>query len=210
MTTLPLEKRYRDMTSAGVQLRADEGAGTVAFSGYATVYDVAYEVAGGPPYGWYEIVVAGAGANTLKRKPDVRLLINHDGLPLARTSKGTMQLEEHDVGLWVDAPTLDLRNPRVQELRSTMEREDVDEMSYAFRVIRQEWNGDYTERRILEYDLAVKGSDVSVVTYPANEFTVAQMRDAVKIDELRSAARPAATLDVRMARALADRFRVAV
>jgi phage head maturation protease len=34
---------------------------------------------------------------------DVRFLINHDGLPLARTASGTMRLKEDTKGLAVDA-----------------------------------------------------------------------------------------------------------
>jgi hypothetical protein len=44
-------------------------------------------------------------------------------------------------------------------------------MSFAFRVLRQEWSDDYTVRRIKEVALY----DASVVTYPASEATVVQM-----------------------------------
>jgi hypothetical protein len=50
-----------------------------------------------------------------------------------------------------------------------MERGDLDEMSFAFRVTRQEWNEDYTERWINEVNLS-KG-DVSIVNYGANPHT---------------------------------------
>jgi hypothetical protein len=50
-----------------------------------------------------------------------------------------------------------------------MERGDLDEMSFAFRVTRQEWNDAYTERWINEVNLN-KG-DVSIVNYGANPHT---------------------------------------
>lgn len=202
-----IEVRYFPTSLSVVELRSNEEAGTVEFTGYATVYDVWYDVAGGPPYGWREMVVAGAGRRTLNARPDVRLLVNHDGLPLARTRSGTLLLEEHDQGLYANAPALDLRNPTVQEVRSAMDRKDVDEMSYAFRVTRQEWNEDYTERRIIEYGLDVDGSDVSVVTYPANKATVAQLRNAAKIEELRQAVRPVG-LPASTARAVVEQLRL--
>jgi HK97 family phage prohead protease len=101
----------------------------------------------------------------------VRLLVNHTGVPLARTKSGTLQLESDDIGLRVRAE-LDPSNPAVAELRSAMARGDLDEMSFGFRAIRDQWSSDYNERTITE----VKLYDVSLVTYPANPATVAQMR----------------------------------
>lgn len=193
-------------SSHRLELRQD-GPTSVHFTGYATVYDIAYDVAGGPSAGgWVEVVQSNAGRVTLARKPDVRLLINHEGLPLARTTRQTLTLNEDVMGLLADAPALDLRNPKVQEVQSVMDRGDADEMSFAFRVTDQRWNGDYTERTIITYDLAVKGADVSLVTYPANDATIAQLRTAAAIDELRAAVR-AGAMDVRMARAIVDRLR---
>jgi HK97 family phage prohead protease len=196
----------RAFPARGIELRA-EGE-TVEFRGYATAYEHTYAVGGGPDAGgWLETVAAGAGRRTLNARPDVRLLVNHEGLPLARTRSGTLLLEETEQGLMVVAPALDLRNPRVQELRSAMDRNDVDEMSFAFRVTRQEWNADYTERRIIEYALDVAGSDVSIVTYPANPATVASLRAAANVDELRaSARRPAVSL--AFAQAIATQIRL--
>ena len=77
-----------------------------------------------------------------------------------------------------------------------MERGDLDEMSFAFRVIRQEWDADYLERRITEVQLF----DVSLVTYPANPATVAQVRDDVPA--------PSRGLDLRMASAVRARLSI--
>jgi HK97 family phage prohead protease len=105
----------------------------------------------------------------------VKLLVNHDGVPIARTKSGTMTLESDDIGLRVRAE-LDPANPVVAELRSAMDRGDMDEMSFAFRAINDEWSPDYRERTIRE----VKLFDVSVVTFPANPATVAQLRDSTE------------------------------
>jgi HK97 family phage prohead protease len=193
----------------GLEMEMRKGAdGTVDFRGYGSAYDAWYPVAGGKDAGgWAEMVARGSGSQTLNGKPDVRLLVNHGGLPLARTRSGTMTLEEDGRGLVALAPNLDLRNPKVQEVASAMERGDVDEMSFAFRVVRQEWNDDYTERIIREFDLGVRGSDMSIVTYGANPATVAQIRSAAHIDELRaSAATPTMSLDYL--RAIATQIRV--
>ncbi len=103
----------------------------------------------------------------------MRLLINHDGLPLARTKSGTLTLEQDDVGLLCDAH-LDGESPLVRSLKSAMDRGDADQMSFAFRVTQQDWNDDYTDRTIREAQLF----DVSVVTYPANPATSVSLRSA--------------------------------
>jgi phage head maturation protease len=47
---------------------------------------------------------------TLSEAPDVVLLLNHEGLPLARTKAGTLTLSEDDRGLHVEAD-LDPEDP---------------------------------------------------------------------------------------------------
>lgn len=147
--------------------------GSVFLHGYATVYGHPYEVMGGPPYGWVETIAHRACDVSVRQGADVRLLVNHDGIALARTRSGTLRLESDEIGLYSCAPSLDMRSPTVQSLVSAMQRGDMDEMSFAFRAIQQSWNEDYTERQITE----VKLYDVSVVTYPANPATVTSLRD---------------------------------
>jgi HK97 family phage prohead protease len=148
--------------------------GEFKLRGYATVYDVPYPIAGGPEAGgWMETVARGATAKSIKDGADVRLLYDHGGIALARTASGTMRLVSDDMGMMVDAD-LDPESPYAQSVRSAVLRGDCDQMSFAFRVTRQEWNDDYTERRITEVALY----DASLVTYPASEATVAQMNAA--------------------------------
>jgi hypothetical protein len=51
-------------------------------------------------------------------------------------------------------------------------------MSFAFRVIRQKWNDDRTERMLTEVSLS--DGDVSIVTYPAYPATSVEAREAIK------------------------------
>lgn len=155
------------------ELRATSDT-TVTVSGYASVFDKGYEMYGGPEKGgWTEIVDRRAFDETLKRKPDLHLLINHEGMPLARTKSGTLRLSTDSTGLKVDAD-LDRSDPDVQRLEVKMGRGDMDEMSFAFRTIRHEWNEDETERRLMELNLD-KG-DVSVVNFGASPHTSAGIR----------------------------------
>jgi HK97 family phage prohead protease len=159
----------QEVRLARVELRADGDSATV--EGYATIYDYPYHVAGGPPFGWTETIALGAAKRSVAERDDVKLYYNHDGPVLARTKAGTLTLESDDIGLRV-AGELDLRREAARDLRFALERGDVDEMSFAFRALRQEWNDDYTTRTITELKLY----DVSVVDFPANPATVAQVR----------------------------------
>src|SRR5216684_9000974 len=88
---------HREFPVSDMELR-EKDDGTWNLTGYASVTETPYEV------GFYtETIKRGAFKRTLGENPDVQLLVNHDGLPLARTRSGTMRLEERDKGLWVDA-----------------------------------------------------------------------------------------------------------
>lgn len=155
---------------------ADDGA--LRVDGYATVYNYGYDIAGGPPYGWTETMAVGAATKSVAERDNVGLLINHDsdtafGLPVAANWSDTLELESDKHGLRIGAD-LAPGDAVSDFLIRRLGRGEADAMSLAFRVIRQEWNGDYTERTIIEIALV----DVSVVNYPANPATVAQLRDS--------------------------------
>lgn len=161
-------RELRSFTSTSLEFR-DTASGGFTFDGIASVTNTPYAVR--DQWGDYnETIAPGAFTKTLKEKADVRLLINHEGTPLARTKSGTLKLSASpDLRAVAE---LDPANPKVQEIRSAMSRGDLDQMSIGFRVHRQEWNGDYTERTIREVELF----DVSVVTYPASPTTTASLR----------------------------------
>ena len=180
------------------EVRAAGNSG-VRVVGYASTFDQPYPIWGGPENGGFnETIKAGAFNKSIAEADDVRFLINHDGLPLARTKPGTMTLEADDVGLLVDA-NLDAGSSRVADLRSAMERGDIDQMSFAFEVVKQSWSPDYSERAILE----VKLYDVSVVTYPANDQTMALIGAGARAEPAEELLEPVrAGRSVRLARAL--------
>lgn len=172
----------RMVATEPVEFRANTEGG-LTFNGYASVTEYEYEVYGGPPYGWNETMARGAFKKTLAEDADVNFLVNHEGISLARTKSGTLTLLEDKVGLKALAD-LDPDNPDVIRLRSAIGRGDVDEMSFGFRVTRDEWfdeDGEPsnsmvgTDRRITEVNLN-KG-DVSAVNYGANDATSGAFRD---------------------------------
>jgi len=121
----------------------------------------------------------GAFAKTLNDGADVRLLVDHEGVPLARTKSGTLVLEEDERGLRVEAK-LDPMNPDAQRVLSAMRRGDLSQMSFAFKTVKDSWSKDRAVRELKEVQLF----DVSVVTYPAYEDTIVSLRSrqAVIVD----------------------------
>jgi HK97 family phage prohead protease len=160
----------RTFTVRDVEARQAED-GTMRLSGYAAVFNDS-----SVPLPFKESIAPGAFRKTLSETPDVRLLINHEGLPIARTKNGTLTLTEDDRGLYMDAEIADTSIGR--DLYKLVERGDVDQMSFAFRVIRQKWSEDRSRRVLTEVSLA--DGDVSVVTYPAYPTTSVEAREALK------------------------------
>lgn len=156
----------RNIAYSNIELRAMTEGNTLV--GYAAVWDSPSE-----PLPWTEFVRRGAFRKTIKDGADVRLLIDHDGVPLARTKSGTLTLAEDEIGLRIEAQ-LDESNPDAAKLMSALRRGDVSQMSFAFQTVKDSWSTDKRTRELKE----VRLYDVSVVTYPAYEETVAELRSA--------------------------------
>ena len=69
-----------------------------------------------------------------------------------------------------------LGQSRTIRMRFELSGGDMDEMSFAFRAVNQDWTDNYELRTIRELKLF----DVSVVTFPANPATVAQIRETIE------------------------------
>lgn len=139
------------------EIREDEKG--VKVSGYAAVFDEEADIGGM----FREKIAPGAFKDAVGRD-DVVFLINHDGLPLARTRSGTLKLKEDDHGLRMET-VLDGSDPDVSQIVPKMKRGDLDKMSFAFFARKQEWDDtqDPPLRTITEAELL----DVSIVTSPA-------------------------------------------
>jgi len=160
----------RTFTVRDIETRESDD-GTMRMAGYAAVFNEA-----SLPLPFIERIAPGAFAKTLQETPDVRLLANHEGLPMARTKNGTMRLYEDEKGLYFEAELANTQEAR--DLYTLVARGDVDQMSFAFRVIRQKYNEDRSERLLTEVSLA--DGDVSIVTYPAYTATSVEAREALK------------------------------
>jgi hypothetical protein len=163
-----LRKAERRGLVLEMRAKPDGTGGTMfVFEGYGSVFDSPFEMwdPWGDPY--TEVVRPGAFTRTLARPDlDVPFLIGHNdqGIPLARTRNGTMQLAQDSRGLHVRA-TMDGRRSDVQNLASAVERGDMDEMSIGFVTMGQEWSPDYEQRSML--DIEMHRGDVSSVALGA-------------------------------------------
>lgn len=159
------------------EIRAD--GDKMTFSGYAAVFN-----SDSQPLPFTERIAPGAFKRTLQARNDVKLLWNHDsGEVLASTRSGTMRLWEDTHGLRVEAdlaPTT-----RGKDLSILMQRGDVNKMSFGFTVQKDSWSAD-GQVRTLE---SVRLAEVSIVTFPAYEASVAQVRslDNVNVEKLSDA-----------------------
>lgn len=166
-------------------VRAVAGNGTI--EGHAAVYDQRTDIGG-----WFfEIIERGAfdGCNF----DDVLFSTNHDlrKIPLARSRRNnmnsTMQLTIDEKGLFIKA-NLDIENNAdAKSLYSSVERGDIDGMSFIFYVQEEKWEDldtDMPTRRIQKIKKVV---EVSAVTFPAYAGTDINARDKSALENARLA-----------------------
>jgi HK97 family phage prohead protease len=162
-----IERRYVPAT----ELRAVEREGGRTIAGYAALFDsLSVEL-----MGFRERIEPGAFAQTIEAGDDVRALFNHDpNYVLGRTKSGTLRLREDERGLAVeiDPPDTQVARDVVESIR----RGDVDQMSFAFAVLRDSWELDEYDQLVRTLE-QVKLYDVSAVTYPAYPETSVGMRE---------------------------------
>jgi HK97 family phage prohead protease len=171
-----LERSGREFRCFTTRLEARDINGLeFKVSGWASVVEQPYDMGA-----YTEVISRGAFTKTLQGRPDVQLLTNHEGLPMARTTvppgqDGHLELSEDGRGLRFDAQ-LDRDDPDAQTLMRKIGAWLMDQASFAFRVIRQNWNASHTERTIQEVSL--DRGDVSVVNFGASPTTSVDARSS--------------------------------
>jgi uncharacterized protein len=151
----------REIRSYPIELRvAKEGDKPARIMGHAAVFEQLSEDLGG----FREKVQKGAFSKTLQ-EADVRALWNHDSnYVLGRNKAGTLRLVEDKEGLGVEIDPPETTWAR--DLLTSMDRGDVDQMSFGFRVVKEEWD-DTDKANVVRTLTEVELFDVSPVTYPA-------------------------------------------
>jgi uncharacterized protein len=165
----PVERR--SFTVSGLKIEKRSTDGKAVMRGHAAVFNSTSADLGG----FREQVAPGAFTRTLEQGADVRALINHDpNLVLGRSKAGTLRLSQDETGLAVEIDPPDTTYAR--DLMASMERGDIDQMSFTFRTVKDDWaqSPSGTMRTLLDVDLL----DVSPVTYPAYAATDIAARSA--------------------------------
>ena len=178
--TSMIEARKAMATAERITMTAEVRAvatddGSMKIGGYAATFNS--EATG---LNFREVIAPGAFTRALASADPVFLLVNHDmeGIPLASTQSGTLNLRQDSTGLYMEA-TLDPANPKAQELSSAVRRGDMDKMSFAFTVSPEGQTKDAGLRTLTDIERLY---EVSVVTLPAYDSTSVGMRSAEEID----------------------------
>lgn len=165
-----IELRAFAIEGLAVETR-DDGKRTL--KGHAAVFNQLSEDLGG----FREQVAPGAFAETLKTH-DIRSLFNHDdNIVLGRNRAGTLRLAEDGAGLAIEVDLPDTQLVRDMVV-SPIERGDVSQMSFRFRVMPngQNWATD-DEGRDIRTLTAVRLYEVSPVVFPAYPQTDVALRE---------------------------------
>lgn len=162
-----LERRFCPLEVRAVGESEDDG--TPSIEGYAAVFNaLSVEM-----WGFRERIAPGAFTETLETD-DIRSLWNHNSdFVLGRVKSGTLRLAEDDEGLRFDVEPPDTSWGR--DALTSVRRGDVDQASFMFRTLEDDWSIDENEQLIRTLR-KVKLYEVSPVTFPAYPATQVSAR----------------------------------
>ena len=164
------EVRQWAIQPTSVEIRSGKNADEAVITGSPIMYGVDYDVY--DMFGKFtERMAQGVASDVLKRGVDTRFLFNHDGMPLGRTTSGTLILQDGQRSLDCELH-VDMRQQLANDLVIAIERRDVTQMSIGFVTGRDEWDEAMEDRTVLLFDDL---PDVSAVTYPASPTTQVQI-----------------------------------
>jgi hypothetical protein len=171
----------RRIIKTKIEVRAEGEGDQPTIVGHGAVFNSLSDDLGG----FREMIMPGAFSEAVE-SDDVRALFNHDpNLILGRNISGTLRLAEDGVGLnyEIDPP----ETQYAKDLMVSIQRGDVDQSSFGFRVIEESWRQPDDENplptRILH---KVRLFDVSPVTFPAYPATNVSMRALDKAKQIAS------------------------
>lgn len=167
-----LEKEIRYLHAESIEVRNAEGEGeSLGLAGYVVKFNQRSHLIWGE---FYERVAKGAFLRSLNENT-IKALWNHrSDFVLGSTKNGTLRLYEDEIGLRfeIDLPN----NTWGKDAYESVQRGDVDGMSFGFKVRKDAWqylsDEDVYERMLLEVDLF----EVSPTPFPAYPDSEASQR----------------------------------
>lgn len=175
----PLKSDDFERRSFIVQMRAEESDGVKKLAGHAAVFGQEIRLFSDV----FEIVERGAFTKTIK-EGDARAFWNHNSdIVLGRVSNGTLRLREDEKGL-----ATEITPPETGFIRdmavAPIERGDVREMSFGFRVVKREVE-EREDGSVLVRLKEVQLFEVSPVALPAYDGTDISARSREYIEDFR-------------------------
>jgi HK97 family phage prohead protease len=150
----------RRFLTLGPEIRVEGDDKGKRLVGYAAVFNVLSD------FGYFREKIAPGAFTEAIAQDDVRSLFNHDSsLVLGRNKAKTLRMKEDDEGLLTVTDVPDTTVGR--DLLISVDRGDITGMSFAFRMLKEEWDNEDEDETPIRTLTKVKLFDISVVTYPA-------------------------------------------
>jgi HK97 family phage prohead protease len=176
---VPLGRELRHFPVAGLEVREKADTNEITITGRPIVYNEPYLVR--DALGEFEErMLPGCASEILSRGVDCRLLLNHEGLAMARTTARTLQLLDTPEALTFKA-TLDARQQIANDFAIAVERGDMDQMSVGMIVGRDVW-GEAGGRETRDVHGLDDLLDVSGVTYPCSPSTTLEIAKRMALE----------------------------
>ncbi len=192
-------RELRSFSTKGLELRAEgDGESGQTTKGFACLYDNDTNIGG---Y-FIERFASGAFTESLKERDVVALHSHDDGRPMGRMSRDTLRFSDDTKGLGFENDLPDTQDGR--DLATSIERGDIEGMSFRFRAIKEEWDesGDIPKRTVTEAELY----EITYTAFPAYPDTEVGMRSLqMARDERRQHNKAGATARLRMKQAQVER-----
>ncbi len=163
-----------EMRSYPTELRVDDSDEKPKIRGYAAPFNQLSIDLGG----FREKIKRGAFAKTIKESDIVATRNHNDDLLLGRNKSGTLILEEDRKGLNFEIDPPD--TTYTKDLIVSMERGDINQCSFKFRVIEDHWNNE-DKNNIIRTLKEVELFDITIATGPAYPQTSAQYRSTEEV-----------------------------
>lgn len=161
--------QYRTIKMSGDKFTTRDDESSPVIEGYFSVYNSVYQIAPGMS----ESIAPGAFEDSIDG--DVRALINHNSdLVLGRTTAGTLELHEDDIGMW-GSIKVNRNDGDAMNAYERVKRGDVSQCSIGFEIIEEDT--EIREDNSVHWTIKrAKLWEVSICTFPAYEDTSIEAR----------------------------------